>query len=64
MSIVSANMKRRAKKSRAIFVKASQQEHTAFTQLAIERHTTLSELIRQLLYREVESQPKEQVSAT
>jgi hypothetical protein len=57
MSLISANMKRKPR-NKPIFVKATQQEHTAFTNLAISRNTTLSELIRQLLHRELDSSKK------
>lgn len=51
---------KRKPRNKPIFVKATQQEHTAFTNLAITRNTTLSELIRQLLHRELQS--KEQAA--
>lgn len=60
MSISSANMKRKPK-SKVVFVKVDVSEHKAFSDLAVQRHTTLSELIRQLLHREVA--PKEQATA-
>jgi hypothetical protein len=43
-------------KNKPIFVKASKSEHSAFRKLAEKRHTNLSELIRQLLHRELDSQ--------
>lgn len=61
MSIVSANMKRKPK-SKVIFVKVDPSEHKTFSDLAVTRHTTLSELIRQMLHREL-TQSKEAVNA-
>lgn len=60
MRLISANMKRKPK-SKVVFVKVDASEHKAFNDLAITRHTNLSELIRQLLHREL--QPKEQAPA-
>jgi len=40
-------------KTKAIPVKVTEQEHLAFQKLAVKRHTNLSELIRQLLHREL-----------
>ena len=61
MSIRFANMKRKPR-NKPIFVKTTQDEHKTFTDLAIRRNTTLSELIRQLLHREVAGQSKEQAA--
>lgn len=44
---------KRKPRNKPIFVKATEQEHRTFTDLAIRRNTTLSELIRQMLHREV-----------
>lgn len=63
MSILSATMKRKklAKRGKPIFVRATADEHVAFNNLAVARNTNLSELIRQLLHREVAQ--SQQVSA-
>ena len=61
MRLSSANMKRKPR-NKPIFVKATADEHKAFTDLAISRHTTLSELIRQMLHAERERQAKEQAA--
>jgi len=60
MSITSANMKRKPK-SKVVFVKVDAIEHKTFSDFAIFRHTNLSELIRQLLHREV-AQSKQQAA--
>lgn len=60
MSIGFVNMKRKPR-NKPIFVKATADEHKTFTELAIRRNTTLSELIRQMLHREV-AQSKEQAA--
>jgi hypothetical protein len=42
-------------KDKPIFVRATAEEHALFTKQANKRHTTLSELVRQLLYKDVAS---------
>jgi len=45
-------MKKRAKREKPLFVKCNPEEHKLFNDLAQKRHTTVSELVRQLLHRE------------
>jgi len=53
---------KRKPRNKPIFVKATQDEHKAFTDLSIRRNTSLSELIRQLLHDEVAKQHTGQVA--
>jgi hypothetical protein len=46
-------MKKRAKRDKPLFIKATPEEHKLFSDLAQKRHTTVSEMVRQLLHREV-----------
>lgn len=43
-------------------IKASKAEHNAFTKLADSRHTTLSQLVRDLLHRELEAGKKSEAA--
>lgn len=61
MSILFSPMKRKPR-VKPIFVRATEQEHRAFNDLAVQRHTNLSELIRQLLHREVAAQSQGQAA--
>ena len=61
MRLISPSMKRKPR-NKPIFVKATQDEHKAFTDLSIRRNTSLSELIRQLLHDEVAKQHTGQVA--
>lgn len=54
MSLNSATMKKRAKRDKPLFIKTTAEEHALFNRLALTRNTTVSELVRQLLHREVE----------
>ena len=63
MSIGSPSRKRKPK-SKVVFVKVDTTEHKLFSDLAVLRHTTLSELIRQLLHRELDSKLDEQGRST
>jgi hypothetical protein len=45
-------------KTKVLYVKATEDEHNAFQRLAAKRHTNLSELIRQLLHREVATEKR------
>jgi hypothetical protein len=56
-----SNSMKRQHRDKPVFVKTTAVEHKLFTDLAAKRHTTLSELIRQLLHREL-NQSKEQAA--
>jgi len=44
----------KANREDRIFIRLSKDEKTKFEKLALERHTTVSELARQLLHKEAE----------
>lgn len=46
----------RQERTSAVLVKVTEREKVTFMKVAEKRHTNLSELIRQLLHREAESQ--------
>lgn len=52
----------RMKRGESIRLVITKAEKQTFFQLAKTRHTTISELIRQLLHREVAAQQKEQAA--
>lgn len=53
---------KRKPKSKVVFVKVDADEHKSFTDLSIRRKTNLSELIRQLLHRELASELQSKVA--